>query len=857
MYGLEEYYEGLINEAKSPEEIKKILEYQFVKGKGIPADVFDAVFNVDPTKKKSYTRWVLMQWDKYKEDIVKAIKDGQLEKMFKTFKNRANEGLDLTNVENFKRALEYIPDVDVCLDKEGDPNAPENDFDIVYNSPEWVIAVPHTYEADRKLGQGCRWCTAGAFGDNDYYWKRYSSAGPLWVNFDKREKEIGPKDNKEYPYKRYQFLFEWQNWAGELMDSDDDRIDFKDLDMPEAVIDFYGEQNEKYREIIEEGPTDSAQMWEDYNDNRYERSITVLSNSRRDLILMPEQNEEMNLDVDYLLYDSDDLSDNIFNDTFDANDCIVAKSEADDWVILRDTEGYLHIYYDEGGYFEDMDIEKEYKFSEAGLIFAFGRRTELAIISTDDSSFSIIDMDDYFSQGAPSVYDIFYNAQISQAFRKPTLEMISGEDYHSLVSYDGDNFSVLIDRDEPRNGRCYMAEIKGDTISIAGDNLVYEFDQEGNATQNNLSVYDSLFANQNKYYIVIVGGNPSNKNIYDPTTRQLIFEHGYDDFHQLYSNECESLIVCSRPSSEEKGQTYDVIDLSTKKFVIQGSKWFNELFKDGMREETFVVFEKDDKYTAYLLSKTLEPIGTFESIRELRRKDRQPYCIVKFENGSIRAINLSTRAYTIPDGVYMKYGTIRDDCNCVLLQKLNTDLENGVDIYNYVTDKLVTQNCKNGRAVANGVPFIDDNRDVYEIVEVEGKEFNLMDTNGRFILPKNVEKISLKFGNAAGILDNGRFWFLDKGLDLLPSNSGIDASVLQPDMSNGIFVYNGFVIGLSIVDGSVRVSRVTSRAVLDSSTRVKIASEVEQLLYPEKAKIKESFKKMLNKITRDNTKSHA
>ena len=30
IYGLDEYYVGLINEAKTTEEIKKILEYQFV-----------------------------------------------------------------------------------------------------------------------------------------------------------------------------------------------------------------------------------------------------------------------------------------------------------------------------------------------------------------------------------------------------------------------------------------------------------------------------------------------------------------------------------------------------------------------------------------------------------------------------------------------------------------------------------------------------------------------------------------------------------------------------------------------------------------------------------------------------------
>ena len=88
MLGLEEYYIGLLNEAKSPEEIKKILEYQFVQGKGVPQEILDSIFEADPTKKKSYTRWVLSQWPEYEKSIRKSIEDGKLKRMFDTIKNR-------------------------------------------------------------------------------------------------------------------------------------------------------------------------------------------------------------------------------------------------------------------------------------------------------------------------------------------------------------------------------------------------------------------------------------------------------------------------------------------------------------------------------------------------------------------------------------------------------------------------------------------------------------------------------------------------------------------------------------------------------------------------------------------------
>ena len=56
MFGIDEIYDELLLEAKSPEEIRKILMYQFVDGKGVPVDVFNNIFNSDPTRKKTYTK---------------------------------------------------------------------------------------------------------------------------------------------------------------------------------------------------------------------------------------------------------------------------------------------------------------------------------------------------------------------------------------------------------------------------------------------------------------------------------------------------------------------------------------------------------------------------------------------------------------------------------------------------------------------------------------------------------------------------------------------------------------------------------------------------------------------------------
>ena len=159
MFGFDEIYNDLLLEAKSPEEIKKILEYQFVQGKGVPQEILDRVFAIDPTKKKTYTKWVLMQWEREKESIASSLKNGRLAELFRYFQERANSGLNLLGMKSFESALDMLPDVDPILSKTDDENDEANDFDIVYNTSDWKIAVPHTYEADKKLGRGCRWCS--------------------------------------------------------------------------------------------------------------------------------------------------------------------------------------------------------------------------------------------------------------------------------------------------------------------------------------------------------------------------------------------------------------------------------------------------------------------------------------------------------------------------------------------------------------------------------------------------------------------------------------------------------------------------------------------------------------------------
>ena len=167
----ENIYYDLLVEEKSPEEILNILKYKF---KNVPEQVIKNIFDVDPTKKKSYTKWILQHYDEEKNVVDDALKNGSFKRLFKFL--QSHQETQLTKFNTIKEALYVVSDIDL-LKKKSD-NELVNDFDIVYKTPEWVIAVPNTYEAEHQLGENTDWCTAGYKYNNgrgyyDNYLNRY------------------------------------------------------------------------------------------------------------------------------------------------------------------------------------------------------------------------------------------------------------------------------------------------------------------------------------------------------------------------------------------------------------------------------------------------------------------------------------------------------------------------------------------------------------------------------------------------------------------------------------------------------------------------------------------------------------
>ena len=558
LFGLDEMYNELLLEAKSPEEIKKILEYQFVQGKGVPQEILDRIFAIDPTKKKTYTKWVLMQSGHEKHNIMQSLKDGHLQDMFKYFQERANNGLNLLGMKSFKEAMRAVPraekDPIFTPIPENEKDDPKNDFDIVYDSAEWRIAVPHTWQADEKLGEGCRWCTAGAFGNGEYYFKTYSESGPLWINFDKRKSEIGWGNGIEYPYTRYQFCFE-HGVRGEMMDSRDDRIRVDEMDIPQDVIDFYTSKNPHYAEILTDDYDEEA-AWERYEDERYRHTILTKQPvyGQYALRFMPTFNEDNPhvQDTDpYEMYNEDDTHDSIDGIQYPDESYIYDRCDGYAMVVMKSDgwEGNEEINI----YFEDRDRRYGARWTSVEDARAYEK-------SSNGRFFSDEDFEDFYFVLNSAPNDVI-------RLKEPFPRVIINESHITTIENLPSNYQngiwVMVEYDEGMYGLMYAdSETKQARVIIKGDiptdtHFVAKKDERGyyiegrfkNYWLEKLSDNDegdgkqhleiSYFLDDKSYAIVTYEDNGKRRfGLYDLNRKELIIKDAYD-----LSEKCDDVYV--------------------------------------------------------------------------------------------------------------------------------------------------------------------------------------------------------------------------------------------------------------------------------------------------------------------------
>ena len=789
-------YNLLLAEGRDPVEV---LHYKFQNK--VPTEIIDKVISIDPTKKKSYSQWLLSKWDDEKGTILNGLKSGRIAKLFQHM--QAHKDVQLQAYSTLKEPLNaFVPDVDTVLTKSDKPTTTlmnngwveevdsklANDFDIVFNEDDWLIAVPHTYEADCKLGENMRWCTAGGrsnFNGGERYYDNYleSDDDKYYVNFDlsKGESAYG----KDYPYTRYQFHFR----SHQFMDKNDEPVELYDIGMPDSAIEFY--KSEGYSESDFE---DLEIKIERYEEERYHVSYRI----NDDLYLCIEYDDDYEFiepedNTDFYLFSNDDDRDPVIweevPNPFSNENVVVAST---DWfaVVRRqhaqsEDNAYLLAILSKSSWgMLNWDGDKIGKFLPVG--------DDKLFVVTADGTFT------YFSdKGGKIPFDrvilknctkLFINEQCTNSDKEKWnqlfIEALWGDGNHTLFTFSDDKkLDCLIYKDKPINGESFILNERGLIEGEFRNYRVYDDSQYDDYNDNAYSRYqfEAKFDDGN---ILVRYDNPDlNKsdtkfNILKADTKQMLVKDWFDK----YVAEGDNLYCVSY--DESNTTIFRLIDKKTGEYVgvpytnikglqhgtIAGVFFNNEQqmnnvhFIDSYNGKIKGVFQSYDTSSKPINNKII--VKTLDNINKCYDVETGEFCypelstyepfghvkglylcalnnagtvVFDLRQEKIIASNVSEYTYNI-DGKYHNKFTrlIKTNGNCNIL-----DEENGVEL------------------LPNDVPTIEDFNEYYKLINYrttteEGQ--NYQDTyyiynyeEGDFLINKNGINVTTELYNSGKI----------------------------------------------------------------------------------------------------------
>jgi hypothetical protein len=868
LFGLDEMYNELLLEAKSPEEIKKILEYQFVQGKGVPQMILDKIFEIDPTKKKTYTKWVLMQWGNEKDNIMQSLRDGHLQDMFKYFQERANTGLNLLGMKSFEEAMNIVPraekDPIFTPIPEDEKDDPKNDFEIVYDSPEWRIALTNTWQANEKLGKGCKWCTAGAYGNGKRYFETYSGYGPLWVNFDKRKSEIGWGDNIEYPYTRYQFCFEYGS-RGEMMDSRDDRVNFDEIDIPEDVIEFYESKESFYGDILR-GTMDDESAWERYSNERYERTILlrepVLGNTA--LRLMPTFNEDtprVQAEDPYEMYDEGDEHDSIDGVQYPDESYIYDKCEGYNMVVMK-ADGWngdeeFNVYFEDNKYhgwrWTGLNAAV-YQSCENGKFFADEYFDDFYFVLASNP-YNVIKIDHPFkNMGSVGEANIINIENMPAEYQNGIWVMVEhGENMYGLLFADPNEREVklIVANDKP----------KGEIFTINKDERGYYIEglfknywlkklSDGDKGDGKQHLEIEYFLDDKNYAIVkykkAIGGlSYMPYGLYDLARKELLIKDA-KEIEELYDG------VCVSYDGYSILYDYNLRKPLTRPFI-NGARVMNgPLLYSYVDAKTGEHYIYDDYHR--------KEHGPFGYVGQCLNKDNLVIVEMPGEADWVYVFDIDTDNFVSTEA-YINVTAFNPHlclCKCMDSKCYVVDAKTFRKIYE-VKD-LSTPYC-----LFEFGPLYS----VYAFITPDGK-YNLISAKYGVLLPEDVDKIQRFNANCDVIpfIKNNRWFYLlvnEKEKNILPSTQGIPCNnILTQKIS---MTHNGFVNHLEMtidlnskhyeVIYSPYKNEILSiedhktwgpQGPINTEVSPEIISQIKQLFFPDKTQVAEQFKNIMNRM---------
>jgi hypothetical protein len=516
----EERVSSLILEGKDPVEL---LKYKF---SNIPEDIIEDVVSIDPTKKKSYSQWLLKHWKDEQGYIENGLKNGNIKRLFDYVKGHQDVELkDISSVEEgVKMYVGEDSEEDSVLDKPSGPteyvknlhgnvdSELANDFEIVFNEDNWLIAVPNTYEASCKLGEGMKWCTANAFGNGESYYNQYlSKGGKYYVNFDMSEGEPGVINKLDYPYTRYQFHFETRQFK----DSHDDSVSLGEIGMPDSANEFY--INEGYD--IEEYAMTDEEKYERYLEARDADSMEI---SETGLWLKQAYSQDFELEegdnIDYYLYDENDDEDAIDWVEFSKSKDIIKLSNGVDLFVLEQKDGNYAIVYNDNKsqYSRSWNLESvEFYTNEGNYVMGINDDSELFYTDTEFAN--------SISLGVEHKYEmVFLNKYIDN--ENDYAEAVTHDGFHTLIRLYPDP-EVVIKLDIPKNKKMFVSD---DDFRVEAQFRTYYFG-EGNEDDGepNFQVVKSV--GENRVLVQLDGNEQDCFNIWDTESRKYICPFNFSD----------------------------------------------------------------------------------------------------------------------------------------------------------------------------------------------------------------------------------------------------------------------------------------------------------------------------------------
>lgn len=687
LLGYKEYIDELLFEAKSPEEMFRILSY---KHQEMPESIIKKLVDIDPTKKKSYATWVLnVENDPRK--INSYLNSGKLAKIFDYFRKNANEGASLVDKQSIEDAENYLPDFNKIFSYD-EKNPEANDYEITYESPEWIVATPKSYAASEKLGENTRWCTAGAYGNGLHYYNDYTRSGPLWINFDKRHTEV--LNGVTYPFKRYQFCFERKAF----LDAHDAPFDWEDLEMPESVQEMYKKRGYDLTDLM----MSEEERWEVYSMHRAEDGVNVFGS----LELMRLWDDDMEWreeeDPDYYLYNTDyDSTDTITNSETYARDSIIFADEELEYAILKERYGdsYTVAIRQTTGTRYGNDINLYTGIKNYKQLGRDGRLYVAYIYENNDQLVYIAPEGQFFVENETEARtfstesDIFLNKALSTSDSEMYIE-VSDNGIHTLykVDFSETNLKEIVYSDIPVNGKYFTVNENGEIFGKYGTYPLTLY----TSLQDEVTRYTPVKFLENNDIIMcrnqfgtynLFSKNEINKKLLHNDFEKLIEDLSDSNYNGVIvqtktnkngtSEKCLVSISNGAPISQE----YEYMQTGKNKQIVVAAK--GQVSKEGQMTPV------DGRYI-------------ITGHGDIPVKDVYPYCVngktpvyIQGDNGQInfRVFNMSTMDFSA-DWIVgkVKYLGYSNGENDYVIAK---DTSGALNLYNWVDNRVITSGISN------------------------------------------------------------------------------------------------------------------------------------------------------------------